>query len=479
MGLICILLPIIGGIWLLFRKRQRYFVRLVLLLHVLLTGILLFLPDTSWMVWKLTNQLNIVLKMDGLARVFLVLVSVIWLVVSVYAQDYLEHDENPTRFFAFYLLTLGGLTGLCLAGNFMTLYLFFEAMSLLSVPLVLHTMTREAVAAALKYLIYSITGASMALVGFFIMLHYGSIEFAAGGTLSAAVVSEHRNVLLVGAMFTIVGFGTKAGIYPMHSWLPTAHPVAPAPASAVLSGVITKAGILAVIRVIYYQFGVELIVGSWVQYAWIILSLISVLMGSTLAFKERVLKKRLAYSSVSQLSYILFGLGTLTPTGFVGAVLHVVCHSVIKNGLFLGAGAVIHQTHKTKVRELDGIGKVMPVTMTCFTICALSLVGIPPTGGFVSKWNLIAGSLESGLGLISWLGPVILLVSAVLTAGYLLGISVQAFIIDKDKTGAAAGQEASGRMRNSQMLLAFLAVVLGVFAGPLISYLETIAGGLF
>jgi len=480
----CILFPLIAGLWLMLQKtlhdarKLKYYVCLVLLINIILTGCLMLLPDTSWIVWKLTDKLNIVLRLDSLSRIFLILVSVIWLVVSYYAHEYMEHEDDPARFFAFYLMTLSGLTGLCLAGNFMTLYLFFEAMSLLSVPLVLHTMSKKAIAAALKYLIYSIAGASLALIGFFIMLYYGSIEFAAGGTLSPEVIAAHQNILLAGAMFTIVGFGTKAGIFPMHSWLPAAHPVAPAPASAVLSGVITKAGILAVIRVVYYQFGVTLIKGSWVQYVWIALSLISVLMGSTLAYKEQVLKKRLAYSSVSQLGYILFGLATLTPAGFIGAVMHVVCHSVIKNGLFLGAGAVIHQTHKTKVSELAGIGKRMPVTMVCFTICALALVGIPPTGGFVSKWNLISGSLESGLGFISWLGPVVLLVSAILTAGYLLGISVKAFIIGKDQEEVTAEPEGT-MMKDTQILLAFMAVVLGICAGPLISYLNTIAGGLF
>jgi len=203
-------------------------------------------------------------------------------------------------------------------------------------------------------------------------------------------------------------------------------------------------------------------------------------MGSALAYKEQMLKKRLAYSSVSQLGYILFGLGTLTPAGVVGAVMHAVCHSVIKNGLFMGAGAVIHQTHKTKVSQLSGIGKVMPVTMVCFTICGLALVGIPPTGGFVSKWQLISGSLSSGLGFLSWLGPVILLVSAVLTAGYLLGISIKAFIVGKNCTEPLKRREKPRSMMcGAQIMLAFAAAVLGICAGPLISYLEIIAGGLF
>lgn len=165
----------------------------------------------------------------------------------------------------------------------------------------------------------------------------------------------------------------------MHGWLPTAHPVAPAPASAVLSGVITKAGVLGIIRSVYYVAGPDMIKGTWVQYTWIILSILTIFMGSMMAYKEKVLKKRLAYSTVSQVSYILFGLSVMQPIAFVGALMHVIFHSLVKNTLFVSAGAIICKTGKTKVRQLVGIGKEMPVTMWCFTLVSLTLIGIPPT----------------------------------------------------------------------------------------------------
>ena len=166
----------------------------------------------------------------------------------------------------------------------------------------------------------------------------------------------------------ILGFGAKAGLFPLHAWLPTAHPVAPAPASAVLSGVITKAGVIAIIRVIYYQFGAAFLRGTWMQTALLCTALVTIFMGSSMAYREKILKKRLAFSTVSQVSYILFGLFLMNTTAMTGSLLHVLCHSVVKDGLFLGAGAIIYKTGKTDVRELTGIGKEMPVVLWCLTL---------------------------------------------------------------------------------------------------------------
>ena len=255
----------------------------------------------------------------------------------------------------------------------------------------------------------------------------------------------------------------------MHGWLPTAHPVAPAPASAVLSGVITKAGVLAVLRVIYYLVGADVLRGTWVQKGFMTLTLITVFMGSMLAYREPLIKKRLAYSTVSQVSYVLFGLACMVPTAFEGAMLHVVAHSVIKDALFLCAGAFIHQTGKTYVRELRGIGKEMPITTWCWTIASLGLIGIPPTGGFVSKWELATGSLQTGLAGFDVIGPVILIVSALLTAAYLLPVTINGFFPGSDYDYAGLTNKEGGKLMTVPMiLLAVGVVVTGVFAQPLI-----------
>lgn len=206
--------------------------------------------------------------------------------------------------------------------------------------------------------------------------------------------------MLIVTFFMVLGFGVKAGMFPLHGWLPTAHPVAPAPASAVLSGIIVKCGVFGIIRVIYYLFGPDFVRGSWIQTIWMSIALFTVFMGSMLAYREKVFKKRLAYSTVSQISYILVGLAYMNMTAFTGAVLHMICHAFIKRRLFLCVGAIISQSGRTNVDEMRGIGKEMPVVMWCYTICSLALIGIPPTGGFISKWFLAMGALQSDISFL-------------------------------------------------------------------------------
>ncbi|MDE7259084.1 MAG: proton-conducting membrane transporter, partial [Lachnospiraceae bacterium] len=231
-----------------------------------------------------------------------------------------------------------------------------------------------------------------------------------------------------------------------------------------LSAVIVKAGVLALIRTVYYIFGASFLRGTWVQTAWLTLSLITVFMGSMLAYREPVLKKRLAYSTVSQLSYILFGLAVMDVQAVNGSLLHVLAHGLIKATLFLCAGAIIYMTGKTRVEELRGIGKEMPFTMWCYTIVSLGLIGIPPTGGFVSKWYLAIGSLSSGMPLFRWLGPAVLLISALLTAGYLLPITIYAFLPgnDYDYTNLKK-REPSLYMTIPICIMTALSVLIGLF----------------
>jgi multicomponent Na+:H+ antiporter subunit D len=338
-------------------------------------------------------------------------------------------------------------------------------------------MEKEAVAAGIKYLVYSVFGASTALLGIFFLAHYGTtLTFTPGGVLDMARVAGHEGLLRAIAFAMILGFGVKAGMFPMHAWLPTAHPVAPAPASAVLSGVITKMGVLGVIRVIFYLMGVDVLKGTWVQTAFMALTLVTVFMGSLLALREKQLKKRLAYSSVSQVSYVLFGLSTMSPLGLTGALLHVVCHSFIKNTLFMAAGAIIHQTGKTYVDDLTGVGKVMPRTLLAFTVVSLGLIGIPPTGGFVSKWYLAEGALSLGWG-ASWIGPAVLLCSALMTAAYLLTIVIHGFF-PGDKP-VVQGTEAPAVMWAPMLLLAALSVLAGLFPNPLIQFIQSATRSLF
>ena len=381
-----------------------------------------------YLLFNLTENLPILFKVDGMSIIFAAVTIIIFLGSGIFSLEYMKHEQKKKRFYVFYLLAFLVLMGLCFAGNLITFYLFFEMLTLASTPLVLHSGSREANMAGLKYLFYSLCGAYMALFGLYFVSKYGNtLTFSEGGVINQELAAGHTGLLLVAAFVMILGFSVKAGMFPMHAWLSAAHPVAPAPASAVLSAVIVKAGVLGIIRVIYYIFGAAFLKGTWVQTAFMVLTLITIFMGSMLAYREPVLKKRLAYSTVSQVSYILFGLSAMDMNSVTGGVLHVIAHGFIKAALFLCAGAIIYMTGKTRVEELKGIGKEMPLLMWCYTIVSLGLIGIPPTGGFISKWYLAMGSLETGIPGFSWIGPVVLLVSALLTAGYLLSITIQGF----------------------------------------------------
>ena len=488
-----LLLPLIGGglILLLPFKTRRSLLCLaaaVLSAQALLVTLLCCQSAAEMTLFAMTDQLVIALKMDDVSRVFMLIAAWGFLLAGLFAFRYMVRSTGEAfpekNFYAFFLFTLAALTGMDLSENVITMYLFFEMVTLLSMPLVLHERSRESIAAALKYLFYSIAGAFLALGSIFVLAGYAeSLSFTPGGWLGrAALAGTDQGFLRTMIFLGIVGFGAKAGMYPLHGWLPSAHPVAPAPASAVLSAVITKAGVLAILRMLYYVIGPDYLRGSWMQTALLILSLITVFMGSMMAYREKILKKRLAYSSVSQISYALFGLFLMTPEGLQGGLLQVIFHAIVKICLFLAAGAVICHTGRTDVTEMKGLGRQLPLTFGAFTMAALSLIGIPPFAGFVSKWVLAEASLGSGLPVISWLGPVILLVSALLTAGYLLPVSINAFFPGRDFAETApepapyrTAREGGLLMLVPLLVLAALSLLLGVFSGAVVPFVNGIA----
>lgn len=491
----CILLsifcPILAGIFLLIRyrtplSRERkpqerktllLFTGTFLIITALLTVMSLLTAKEGVTLFYLTDTLPIYFKVDAIGSLFSLLAIVVLVCSGFFSFEYMKHEEREGRYYGYYLMVFGVLNALCFAGNLITFYLFFELLTLSSMPLVLHSGTKEAVMAGLKYLFYSLCGAYASLYGvYFLYQNCETLTFTTGGSLKASAIAEHGGFLLVVAFIMILGFGVKAGMFPMHAWLPTAHPVAPAPASAVLSAMIVKAGVLALIRVTNL-FGTDFLRGTWMQTTWICLTLVTVFMGSLLAFREPVLKKRLAYSTVSQLSYILFGLAMMQETAFEGSLLHVLAHGFVKAVLFLSAGAFIYCTGKTRVDELRGIGRKMPLTLWCFTIASLGLIGIPPTGGFVSKWYLALGSLKSGIPVLDVLGPVVLLVSALLTAGYLLPITVHGFFPGADyEANSQEKQEPSKWMTVPIVIMTILSVLVGIFPDAVVLYMTVIGG---
>lgn len=460
-------------------KKLHCFVMAVLMVSVFIALCAVWMGDGSLTLFYLMDGIPVYFHVDALARLFVTVTSIIWLLVGIYAFVYMEHEGEEKRFFGFYLLVYGVLIALELAGNLITLYFFYEMMTLTSMPLVLHNGSKEAIMASLKYLFYSMCGAYCALFGIYFLYQYcDTLTFTPGGTLNMTLVSGNETILLIAVFMMLIGFGAKAGMFPLHSWLTAAHPASPAPASAVLSSIIVKGGVLAVIRSVYYIVGVDFIRGSWVQTTWVILTLLTVFMGSMLAYREKVFKKRLAYSTVSQVSYILFGLSMFTPGAFTGALLHVVFHACIKCVLFLTAGSFIFHTGRTRVDEYAGIGKYMDITLWCYTFASLALIGIPPMSGFISKWYLAQGALSSGTGVFRILGPAVLLVSALLTAGYLLPITMKGFLPGKD-IQVEEKKEGIDKMNIVLIILSAFTVLLGVLPNALIRYVDVIAKGLF
>ena len=435
-----ILLSIVMGISIYFLKVKKILLDICLIstcfITVILAFILFFVKENLRLeLFCITQEMIILFNVDTLGKIFALLFSFIWFIVSIFTIKYMDKEDNVNKFYSFTLLTLAFMIGLAYSGNLITMYLVFELVTLSSMPLVMHSKSKESKKAALKYLFYSLAGGFLGLIAVITGIHYSynAGEFIFGGSIANNVIPEMLIFVQISLLCGLIGFGAKAGVFPLQAWLPTAHPVAPSPASSLLSGLITKAGVIVIIRLVFFVYGQKIMAGTFVQYIWECLLLITILLGSTLALVQNTFKRRLAYSSISQLSYILLGICSLQENGFNGSILHIISHAMIKVGLFLVAGYLIYQYDIHHVSELDGLGKKSPIAMWCFTLFSLALIGVPPTGAFFSKWYIALGSLESGLSLLSYLAPIVLLISAILTAAYLLSISIKAFFPNKNE----------------------------------------------
>ncbi|MDE7428325.1 MAG: proton-conducting membrane transporter, partial [Lachnospiraceae bacterium] len=433
-----ILIPFITGILvplLPFRKRWQKEVFLetaVVVNSILVWYLLLHHSDSTFLLAHFTGNLNISFRVDGMSMVFAGLVSALWPFATLYAFEYMTKEEHENVFFLFYTLTYGVTLGIAFAANLLTMYFFYELLTLVTVPLVMHTLTREAVLASRKYLYYSLGGAAFAFIGLIMVIVFGSTtDFILGGVFDLTKIEENTNVLLFIYVMAFMGFGVKAAVCPFNSWLPQAG-VAPTPVTALLHAVaVVKSGAFAILRLTYYSFGTDFLKGTWAQDVVMAIVMFTIVYGCSRALKETHLKRRLAYSTISNLSYILFGAVIMTPLGLAAALSHLVFHAIMKICSFFCAGAIMHQTDRHYVHELDGLGYKMPCTFGIFTLSSLALMGVPGLAGFVSKWNLASAAAESGNPL-AYGGVACLLVSALLTAIYMLSIVVRAFFPGKD-----------------------------------------------
>lgn len=485
--LVAILLPIIGGsltplIPFKQRKQMMFFIETITLLtSVIVWSVLSGGLTEIFHVVYFVEGLSISFKVDGLTMVFAGLVSVLWPLATLYAFEYMEHEGHEKSFFMFYSMTYGVTLGIAFASDMLSMYFFYELLTLTTVPLVMHTLKREAILASRKYLYYSLGGAAFAIMGLVFIIVYGNTcEFQLGGVLNMAAIGNNTNLLLWIYLFAFLGFGVKAAIWPLSSWLPQAG-VAPTPVTALLHAVaVVKAGVFAIIRLTYYSFGTGFLRGTWVQYVAMTFAMFTIVYGCSKAIKETHVKRRLAYSTISNLSYVIFGVTLMTPLGLVGALCHLVCHAVMKICSFLCAGAFMHQTGKCYVYEMDGMGRKMPIVFGCFAVSALGLMGVPGFAGFISKWNLAQAAVESE-NVLAYVGIAALLVSALLTAIYMLHIVARAFFPKRDfdyKTIENI-KDPTWKMCLPLIVCAVGTIVLGFCSQPLVQFLGDIAVGLY
>lgn len=470
-----IIFPFIIALILTFKKsnaahRNRIIISGVTVNFLLLLFNVLFFKQTRIHILRFNEFVDIYFKIDAIGLVFCFLVSILWIFTSVYSISYMEHERKPERFFIFFTATLGVTVGISLSGNLITLYLFYELLTLFTFPLVIHAGSDEALKSGYKYLIYSFTGASFSLFGMFLIFSKThSLDFIPGGIIESIQPNEIFYYFMAYVLL-FIGFGVKAGLVPFHSWLPSAM-VAPTPVSSLLHAVaVVKSGIFSLMRMTYFIFGPIAIVAIKGHHFALIFILLTILTGSFLAIHQNNLKRRLAYSTISQLGYIMLGLVVFNPNAFTGGMLHMLFHALIKITLFFCVGAIMHITHKTEISEIQGIGKQMPVLMWCFSLSAISLIGIPPTNGFVSKWYLATGGLQSGSIII----PIVLLLSALLTAGYFMPIISAAFFkpIPEDEP---TYKDPPPMMLVPIIILTGIVLISGLFPNPIITVLNNIS----
>ncbi|HSE79941.1 MAG TPA: monovalent cation/H+ antiporter subunit D family protein [Alphaproteobacteria bacterium] len=367
--------------------------------------------------------LSVAFAVEPLGMLFALVASFLWIVNSLYSIGYMRgNDErNQTRFYVCFAVALGSTMGVAFAANMFTLFVFYELLTLSTYPLVTHKGTQEATAAGRTY-IGLLLGTSIvflisAMVGTLFVA--GDLEFTPGGLLAGKIDGPEVAILLALYVF---GIG-KAAVMPVHRWLPAAM-VAPTPVSALLHAVaVVKAGVFTVVKVVVYIFGVDTLAGSG-NAGWLVwVAGFTVLAASIVALRQDNLKRRLAYSTISQLSYVVLAAAILTPISIVGAALHIAAHAFGKITLFFAAGSIYTAAHLTEVSELDGIGRRMPWTMGAFAVGALTMIGLPPTGGFLGKWFMLSGAMADG----QWLPVSIIVASTLLNAAYFMPIVYAAF----------------------------------------------------
>lgn len=477
--LLPIFLPILLGLASYFlpfkntRQRNSYVMLTLLISAAALWVAVLTVPDDKLTLLQFTDQLAFSLRLDGAGRLFACLSATLWPLTALYAFDYMKHEEHLAMFYCFFTCSFGVTMGIAMAQNILTMYLFYEMLTLFTVPLVMHGMGKVHNRAARKYMAYSFGGAAFAFAAVVFLILNSADTFTLGGH---ALNPEDPRLAEIMYLFAFFGFGVKAAVFPLHGWLPSAS-VAPTPVTALLHAVaVVKAGAFALIRLTYYAFGTDFLSGRWVQYVVMGFAIFTLVFGSANALRQKHFKRRLAYSTVSNLSYIVFAVTLMTPAGLLAAFIHLFFHSVIKIGAFFAAGAVLHYGDREYVPQLEGLGRKMPVTFSCFAVFAMALTGVPPLCGFFSKWAIASAALDNG-STMAIVGVAALLLSALLTACYMFTPVIKAFFpstqaVDDTETV----KEANPRMLAAMICCAILCILMGVFVKWPVTWIGEVLG---
>ena len=466
-----VLLPILGGAVLTLFARERSGIRrytgLVTLLASVLTWLLILrCPAETLTLVHFSDRLILQLHFDGLGHFFAGIVATLWPLTVLYAYEYMEDDRRQGTFFSFFTITYGVTLGVTMAGNIFTLYCFYELLTLVTVPLVMHTQTLEAARATRVYLFLSLGGAAFAFISMMYLI-------VSGGDIRPGATTQ------LFYLFGFFGFGVKAAVFPLYFWLPRAS-VAPTPVTALLHAVaVVKSGVFAITRLTWCCYGVEVIRGTSAQTVALCFVAFTIVFGSSMALKERHLKRRMALSTVANLSYILFGVLLLTETSLTAGLMHMAFHAEIKILAFFATGAIMHHSGREYLSEMDGLARRMPFTFIFFAVASLGLTGIPPFAGFISKWMLLSAAAEIGTTM-AWVGSAALLISALLTAMYCFTALQRAVFPDRnaDLSTLESVHEAGPAMLIPMGILAAAVLVTGLCAGAIQSQLAPIVAGL-
>ncbi|MDX9894415.1 MAG: monovalent cation/H+ antiporter subunit D family protein [Desulfofustis sp.] len=481
---IALLIPLLGAIGVMLKGAEENVreaissISSIILLLVVASMIPAVLQGKTlyFQIFELLPNLTITLRADAMSMIFALVASSLWTIAVYYSLGYMRglKEHAQTRFNACFALAIFGAIGVAFADNLLTMYLFYEIVSICTYPLVAHHQDDEGYEGGRKYLVYLTATAKAFLLPAMILIYVltGTLDFA--GDIQSGIFSPEVSKPLVVMLYVFCLFGfAKNGVMPFHHWLPGAM-VAPTPVSALLHAVaVVKVGVFCTTRVMLYVFGIDLMAALNLGIPTAYFVGFTIIVASIIALSKDNLKARLAYSTVSQLSYIIMGVALLTPAAVQGGLIHIVNHAFAKITLFFCAGAIYVAAHKKDISEMEGLGRVMPFTFGAFFVASLSMIGAPPVAGFISKWQLLVGSLQAHqIGIL-----LLLLTSTLLNAAYFLPVTYKAFF--SRPAAATAGspiKEAPLTMLIPILIACFISVLIGIFPQFMMSFVKAVTG---